>query len=89
MADETTGREPATETADLYHRHGEPDASAWQEAAAVTDRPNDLEGEVRNTTMAERAAARKKASAKEVKAESTEDKAVTSAATKARRSTKK
>ena len=51
-----TEREPATSTADLYHRHGEPDSSKWDEQSVVTDRPNDTEGEVQNTTFADRKA---------------------------------
>lgn len=79
----------ATTHADLYHRHGDPDSSKWEEAPAVTDRPNDTplrekeKPAVANSTLAERAKARQAAETKQVDAESeTEDKAVTSASTK-------
>jgi hypothetical protein len=83
-------RGPATELADTFHRHGEPDPSKWDEQEAVTGRPNDtpLRGEdepaVPNSTLAERAGARQR-SEKRVDAETkdTENKAVTSALTKA------
>lgn len=85
MPDEQNEREPATETADLYERHGKPDPSKWDESESVTDRPNDLTaGQVENSTLASRASAAAKAEAKEVKAENTEDKAVAAAATKSR-----
>lgn len=86
MSDQTGEREPATSTADTYHRHGDPDPSQWQEAEAVTDRPPDTpqRGEdsyaVPNSTFADRA----KAAAKAVASGDAEDKAVSSASTKTR-----
>lgn len=83
----------ATSHAETYHRHGDPDPDKWEEAEAVTGRPNDNApgSVVQNSTLASRAAAAAKATAKEVKADSTEDKAVTSASTKtpAKRAAKK
>lgn len=39
------------------YRHGAPDPSKWDEAQAVTGRPNDLvEGKVSNSTFADRKA---------------------------------
>lgn len=94
MADETPDNE-ATATADLYHRHGDPDPSKWNEAESVTDRPNDTPLEdvpapsnyaVPNSTFADRAKA-EKAAAKQVT--QAEDKAVTTARTKRPRSRKR
>lgn len=57
------------------HRHGDPDPSKWQQAEAVTGRPNDLvEGEVHNSTFASRR--KRRAPAKQVAAVQAEDKAV-------------
>lgn len=84
----------ATEPADQYHRH-EPDPSKWDEAVAVTGRPNDiplsepdddLPEVLRNSTLAARAEANKRRSKKVV--DESENKAVQAAETKkpARRS---
>lgn len=84
MPDEKDPNE-ATALAETFHRHGEPDPSKWQEAEAVTDRPNDtpLRGDdvyaVPNTTMADR---RKARDVKQVKSEDVEDKAVKKKATR-------
>lgn len=83
----------ATTHADLYHRHQQ-SSDNWEEAEAVTGRENDtpLRGEdtfaVPNTTLADRAKARSKTDAKQVSEDDTEDKAVASSQTKARRSRK-
>lgn len=89
MADE----KEATTHADLYQRH-EQSSENWEEAQAVTGRPNDnpiTEPQDApnggNSTLASRAKARK-ADAKQVQPEAAEDKAVTSAATKAPRARK-
>lgn len=82
-------RDEATSHGDQYGRH-KADPSNWDEQEAVTGRPNDtpLRGEdkpaVPNSTLAERAKARK-ASTKQVdKSEETvEDKQVTKAPKKA------
>ncbi len=68
--------------AETYHRHGDPDPSNWDEAKAVTGRPADKPGD--NTTFAGRAKAAGKASnaSKQVDGSATEDKSVSSAATK-------
>jgi hypothetical protein len=80
MAD-AEGRPEATETADLYHRH-EADPSKWEEAPAVTGRPADVPSP--NTTLADRAKARKGGAKKVDKdAEGVEDKAVKAAESKA------
>lgn len=84
--DEQTERPEANTSAETYERHGKPDPSKWQEAEAVTDRPNDLvAGQVTNSTMADRAKARAKAKpeAKVVDDDAAENKAVTTAAKKA------
>ena len=80
--DKKTEANEATETADLYHRHGDPDSSVWDEAVAVTGRRNDLgPGEkVTNTNFADRAKAAKKTSAKQVA--DAENKSVSSAESK-------
>lgn len=85
MADEKDPNE-ATSHAETYHRHGDPDPSKWEEAQAVTDRPNDLEpgSTVHNSTLAERAKANKaKPAAKVVDEDAAENKAVQSSEAKA------
>lgn len=72
MADE------ATNHADTYGRHGDPDPGKWQKAEAVTGRPADTPP--RNSTLAERAALR--TGAKQVDAAEAEDKAVKKAPAK-------
>ena len=47
----------ATTHAETYHGHGDPDPSKWEKATAVTGRPVDTPPP--NSTLAERAAARK------------------------------
>ena len=63
----------ATTHAETFHRHGDPDPSNWDEAQAVTGRPADEP--TSNSTLAERATARK-GDAKQVDADEVEDKAV-------------
>lgn len=65
-------REEATSAADTLHRHGDPDPSNWDEAQAVTGRPQDQPEA--NTTFAERAKGRKGTKA----VQSAENKAVSS-----------
>lgn len=81
-ADEKDPNE-ATTHADLYHRH-EPDPSGWEEAEAVTDRPNDTPpgSQVSNSTFADRAKATGQAEMKVVEATDAENKAVQSAEAK-------
>lgn len=90
MADEKDQNE-ATTHADVYQRH-EQTSEGWEEAQAVTGRPNDtpirdpepapLGG---NSTLASRARTRQKdEKTKQVDESDAEDKAVTSAATKTR-----
>lgn len=79
-------RPEAVTHGDLYERKGKPDPEAWDKAEAVTGRPNDLvEGEVTNSTLADRARARANAKpeAKVVDDDAAENKAVTTAAKKA------
>lgn len=86
MPDEKDPNE-ATSFAETLHRH-DPDPSQWEEAQAVTGRPVDKAGP--NSTLAERAQANKaKPAEKAVAQEDTENKAVQSAPTKARRAAKK
>lgn len=74
-------RKPAESLAETLHRHRDPDPEQWDEAEAVTGRPNDLkQNEVENSTFAERA--KRHAREKKVDSESTDNKAVTGASTK-------
>ena len=54
----------ATEHAETYNRHGEPDPAEWDEAVAVTDRASDEPSP--NTTFAERAKAMQRSENKAV-----------------------
>lgn len=68
------------------HRHGDPDPDKWDEAEAVTGRPNDLGNRgtdkpaLPNSTLASRAKAR--TDEKQVDAEQVEDRAVKKAPAK-------
>lgn len=74
----------ATTPADTLHRHGDPDPSEWQEAEAVTGRPNDEASP--NSTMADRAKARKQV---DKDSDVVEDKAITKAPAKKAAASKK
>lgn len=90
MPENTTESEPTSDERDRgLHRHGDPDPSKWDEQPAVTGRANDTplrdveEHAVPNTTLAERAAARRRPSdEKAVDPATTENKAVRAKDTK-------
>jgi hypothetical protein len=72
MAEDKKAPNEATKTEDLYGRHGEFDASKWDEKEAVTGRPADVAPA--NSTFAERSKAT--TTTKAVDTAATENKAV-------------